>query len=111
MTIDEITALTDDELRMKVAEALGKHQYYGVLRAGMRCTTCGDDIGEDKHRIPNYPADLNACAQFEQTMGEDECETYIDYLAECSGCDSGFFAPAIFATARQRCIAFLATKS
>lgn len=52
--------LTDDDIRVKCAEVMGKHQYFGVLYPGCRCTACGDRIEEEKHNIPNYSTSVDA---------------------------------------------------
>lgn len=66
------------------------------------------------HDVPNYPLDLNACAEFEKTLTDEEWEAYADHLlwdegetghSNYSACKTGCIA-----TARQRCLAFLKTK-
>lgn len=52
--------MSEQEIRIKIAEACGKHQYFGVLYPGLHCTVCGDRYEEDKHNVPDYLNDLNA---------------------------------------------------
>jgi hypothetical protein len=66
----------------------------------------GTDPCGDREQVPNYPFDLNACAEFEKTLTDQEhnrCRAHI-YLMT--------FNPreCFSATARQRCIAYLKTK-
>ena len=55
--------------------------------------------------IPNYAADLNACAEFEKTLTDEDKITYLRFL------NKGDFSyrRLAFATAIQRCEAFLRT--
>lgn len=88
MNITEIKAMTDEELRIKVAELLG------VMPPSVACYGMSE--------VPNYPADLNACHEMEKALLGDNWHDYAALLK----------STAQFrwhATARQRCEAFVAT--
>lgn len=99
--------LTDEEIRIKVAEAHGTMRWSYALP-----TKC---IGAS---VPNYPEDLNACAEFEKTLNKAEQDAYwchiVNLCNEAAREQKKFELVGIFyqitATARQRCIAFLKTK-
>ena len=59
--------------------------------------------------IPNYPEDLNACAEFEATLSDDELEQYREHISvalnDVCRMGYGFTAKAIV-----RCLAYLAVK-
>lgn len=106
---------TDEEIRIKVAEAHGTMRWSYALP-----TKC---IGAS---VPNYPEDLNACASFEATLTDEEKPCYVGWL-NASHPTSDIFYPdqsergfnnklarevfgLVSATARQRCLAYLKTK-
>lgn len=65
----------------------------------------GVKVGDDK--MPNYPADLNACAAAEKVLTDEQlCDYYEELCRLCDGLD-GHWNKAILATAAQRCEAFL----
>ena len=57
---------------------------------------------------PNYPLDLNACAEFEATFADDDVIAEKYWLALYDATEHTRWP--YDATARQRCIAFLKTK-
>ena len=67
------------------------------------CPTGGWDY---LNALPNYPLDLNACAEFEATLTGAERFTYLVELNKLSGDEPS----SVWATARQRCLAYLKTK-
>lgn len=87
--------LTDEEIRIKVAEAHGTMRWSYALPK--KC------IGAS---VPNYPEDFNACAEFEKTLTSAERFTYIVELNKLCGDEPS----SVWATARQRCLAYLKTK-
>lgn len=98
------------ELRVRVAE----------LRGWTEIATNGEDwFGCDtemnSRRLPDYPSDLNACAEFEKGMTGDECERYNEALVEVTWPNAGKPVKCQaehypwFYTAEQRCRAFIAT--
>ena len=125
--------LTDEEIRIKVAEACGWSQKEAtfdkpVEKGGMRLPNYfhqGPQMAWTHERQPgvytqplNYPADLNACASFEATLTDEELSLYgheLGIQTECmqwyNGYISAFGITVIArATARQRCLAYLKTK-
>ena len=59
--------------------------------------------------VPNYPEDLNACAEFEATLTDEEWK---DYGVPLGSRDISWEGAKklLSATARQRCIAYLKVK-
>lgn len=108
------TDMTDEQLRVKVAEILK----WDISLAGYGYPWFeGIGFGEDQELIPNYPADLNACASFELPLHAqarfDTQNLYVEnlrdivYRAKHSGQSLNF--AMLNATARQRCLAFVMT--
>lgn len=109
--------MTPERIRIKVAEAIGwkrkpefdytSHQDPMFREHGERREMWGDDSGRliPTSMLPNYPFDLNACAEFETSMTPDEFNDYREILYEICGAYS-----AIIATALQRCEAYLRVK-
>jgi hypothetical protein len=107
--------MTNEEIRIKVAEALGwkspfneREWLHGSGPEGedVYGKFVGTDPCGDREQVPNYPFDLNACAEFEKTLTDQEhnrCRAHIYSMT---------FNPreCFSATARQRCIAYLKTK-
>ena len=132
MTLQEIQKLTDDELRVRVAELAGAKWQEVPPRDGYsyrpkrllsfhtwdfdspRCAPLPFPNQQgDAYSGPNYPADLNACAEFERTLTKIQRQDYAGELrwatkAEFMEEDAEVFVVA-HASARQRCEAFLAT--
>lgn len=123
--------LTDEEIRIKVAESRGWTReptdiqgLYGWISpqggfAGRYHHPEMPEPYEGDPSVPNYPKDLNACAEFEATLTDEEQQEYFYQLNEEVGLVSPR-SPAwllewsvfklVTATARQRCLAFLKTK-
>lgn len=109
--------LTDEQLRVAVAENQGWFSMGQIAgRPGWGCAT------DPKHpfaankffieALPNYPASLDACAEFEGTLKDYQIGIYQDWVKrlvpnppEYVG---GFFA-LITASPRIRCLAYLMT--
>ena len=130
--------LTDEEIRIKVAEAMGLDTTTKTI--GPRCKgntpyEAGDDYGitiwakckncnntgkvEPYHTgLPNYPLDLNACAEFEATLNDAEQDAYwchiVNLCNEEARNQNNFKLVGIFyqitAKPKQRCLAYLKTK-
>ena len=99
MTPEQITALTDDEIRLKVAELLGWADIDDFTETGM------DPRSQRVWDIPDFPRDLNACHEMEKTLSLGEKCYYVDLLqGKMGSLEWGF------ATARQRCESFIAVK-
>lgn len=138
--------LTNEEIRIKVAESLGVHTKH-CRGWTMTHTSFRHGSGTWKHftdeaaaiewnrlfpfeefktetytqvnLLPNYTESLDACAEFEKTLTDEEQQEYFYQLNEEVGLVSPR-SPAwllewsvfklITATARQRCLAYLKTK-
>ena len=103
MTLDQIQALTDDEIRVRVAEICGWADIREEDRSGFGGYRGTDPNGKTLSFVPNYPADLNACAEMERTMTRAQLWLFDDYMLHI--CRDAMMAK--HATARQRCQAFL----
>lgn len=103
--------LTADQIRIRIAKLCGwkeirKQQSLGSpgLTYGLNPRTAGISV------IPDYPNDLNCCAEFEKTLTHKEREEFISALRRIATSSSSSHWNCATATARQRCIAFLKTK-
>ena len=126
MTREEVSKLTDDELRIKVAELCGWEDIHEPKDALERyfCKVYNSDlVGYNRGRpkrvvVPNYPADMNAMHEAEQHLfltgirrNGKPCDRYgtIDHY-----CDNLLLTTQkprfeLEATARQRAEAFILT--
>lgn len=99
--------MSDDELRVKVAELLGYK--IGVMASrGFTGAVWFNKDGETCF-VPNYPQDLNAMHEAEKFLLRQEPKRwlhYLDQLTEASNLDY-----EVHATARQRAEAFVAILS
>ena len=110
MTREQVKQLSDEEVRIKVAELLG---WTGCQTAQV---TCDEPRGYNPkwvHRkspwrsvIPNYPRDLNACHEMEKVFG---CELGVYEYNLQQICGYGYMCGAM-ASARERCEAFILTR-
>ena len=96
--------MTNEQLRIAVAERLGWSTVSGGLGYPSR-RKAGTDIPIP---LPGFPSDLNACHEMESDIRlkishHAEGLRYLEELKKTTGVS---VAP-IFATARQRCLAFL----
>lgn len=90
--------LTDEEIRIKVAEAMGTMCWSYALP-----TKC---IGAS---VPNYPESLNACAEFEATLTDHELMLMHHQITKILR-QMKDPRPAWRAPAKVRCLAYLKTK-
>ena len=117
MTLQEIQAMTDDEIRVRVAELMGWTHVWRGEHSGILTGYAPQNGGE---RVPpNYPADLNACASFEATFISDY-ERAVKYSwnllrairlevpEDADDLNLDYCWHIAHATARARCEAFLA---
>ena len=107
--------MTDQELRVKVAEAMGwKSKLVPATQDGP-----DNPYGEFQHTwwsnphgaykpLPNYPASLDACAEFERTLTDATGKAYFAALDVVCG-HQQYLYKLITASPRNRCLAFLAT--
>jgi hypothetical protein len=122
--------LTNEEIRIKIAESLGKFRIKPLKRTtrkgkddpnGVRIWYCDEHHGgaATYAEIPNYPESLDACTEFEKTLLTEEDQTdYWVHLIMICGAEArekkdinriGTFYQ-ITATPKQRCFAYLRTK-
>lgn len=106
-----MTNPTDEQLRVMVAEAMGWKRvavYEWVNDVRLPKQWVDFDV------LPNYPACLNACAEFEKTLTAGEARRYRFRLARNSDGRNAVFQTVeqalCHATARQRCLAYLKVK-
>ncbi len=103
-------AMTNDEIRIKIAESLGWSQPFGATGDWQR----PDGSMTRWCMVPNYPESLDSCAEFEVRLITGERATYREHLAQV--CDRDFYAGthwstcSVHASAKQRCLAYLKTK-
>lgn len=102
-------------LMVKVAELCGWEQ---VVPASLDCVEglppLGHEYGrESGHRqVPDYPHDLNACAEFEKMIEQKGlCVEYVNELRDHSIAGRLSRYGLVAATAEQRCRAFVAVMS
>ena len=118
MTHEEVAKLTDEEIRIKVAELCGWKSIEPYKPEG--CQLYKDLFGLKRGRfgqIPNYPQDLNACHEMEKCLRLTGVEGtgYVGYLeqivlgAPWPEYDANKILHMTRATARQRCNAFVMT--
>lgn len=132
MTLDDISKLSDDELRVKVAELCGwgitenLGSSGGVLARQPNGQTLWDQAYLNKHQAlvneaPNFPGDLNAMAEARKTLNQSERDIYSKILHFTI--PHSYIAPQyegeiqwdeyyeiVDADARSHAIAFIATK-
>ena len=101
--------LTKEELRLKCAEGMNLAPRRGIIGRRMGWWT------KDKEPLPDYPADLQACADLRASLTTAETMRYGDALAlEIDPTGSftiGMMIAAIAnASAEQHCYAYLAAK-
>ena len=133
-TLEEIKALSDDELRIKVAELLGwkdvrNMEYTCACAPAGVCEHCQAKLcGWDRRgglidslrtgcyisgHVPDYPRDLNACHEMESWFwhryagSEFKWGEYVRNLISVCGHPSN--QHHCRATARQRCEAYVLT--
>lgn len=122
--------MTNEEIRIKVAEAMGWKPPFNEREWLYNSGSEGEDVyGKfvgtdpcgDREQVPNYPFDLNACAEFEAELKKLRVfSSYLSNLAlicgfNAQGNEAWFKLHAgleavCSATARQRCLAYLKTK-
>ena len=104
--------MTHDEIRIAVAECCNRNYY------DLNChpdNPCYDDCCEGHSRmlaaLPDYPASLDACAEFEKTLKTDDLIDYAEWLGATSNeMHMKSWVVLLRATPLQRCEAFLRVK-
>ena len=119
MTLEQIQALSDDEIRVRVAEVMGwtnirpeivawKHRYEPTLIGDSPDNLVSPSL------LPNYPADLNACHELAMSLDRDSlqysayCSAVNQIIAIANSAKNARPIQAIDAPARTRCEALLA---
>lgn len=118
--------MTPERIRIKVAEAMGwtgpfvEREWlreYGPEGEDVWGKCVGTNPQWERDQVPNYPFDLNACAEFEKTLYPDRAEHYYNTLRavitnnEYHGVMEGYNGWfMLHATALQRCEAYLRVK-
>lgn len=115
--------MTTDQIRIAVVECLGWVKV-DPPKIGTWGTTAHDKNWSYLHQLPNYPASLDACAEFEKTIQQAGLEDkYIYELLKVCFVQRGTITIEdyengvgwdheewFFATALQRCEAYLRVK-
>lgn len=117
MTLDEVEALSDVDLRIKVAELLGWRRcdtadgcyYRGEADAYGYYEEHSDNF-DGEQLLPDYTGDLNVCREMVETLRSTDGPEWYDFQTHLL-CICGSVMNAVQATARARCVAFVATKT
>ena len=106
MTLEQAQALTNDEIRVMIAALCDWTEISTRCMWGLP-PGADDDGTEDclKH-FPNYPSDLNACADFERTLAYPKDGEYLNVMEAI--CRPARTFPGM-ASARVRCEAYVLT--
>ncbi len=110
MTLEQVQAMSDEELRIKVTELCG---WKGVIRSGSWIVGWIEDEPSKLIEVPDYCEDLNAMHEAEQMLDTDgkiplRSSVYLDCLADITGTTRmGLQQEIVMATARQRAEAFV----
>lgn len=127
MTLTDLQALasTDEgreRIRVMVAEALNwtdVRMYYGTMEGGTYDGLIGTTpLGSKRMRVPLWTTSLNACAELEAGLTDEEWDRYADALFDIAANESpevAFINIAlsrvyVSASALHRCIALVLTK-
>lgn len=112
--------MTDEEIIIKIAETMGWKDLENedFSEYGVPCfMLMGSNNTGTRLMPPDYLNDLNACAEFEATLTDDELWEYSKLLMDYRQAANGFPLASRSevlklqkATARQRAEAFLKTK-
>lgn len=128
MTLEQVKVLTDEELRIKVAELLGWQCIVSEeISDGMDLVGFSPDgtfdtaVNAGEYRgygslgyrfvLPNFTKDLNECHEMEKALwsAPDRWLKYVDLLQTRKDYENGAACAWVSATARQRCEAFILT--
>ena len=107
MTLKEVQALSDEELRIKVAELAGWHSV-GMRPYASTVHPLGVERGQTiwPHTlkpIPNYPQDLNATHKLLLALTQNQLMEVRFRLLDMLCPDNDGFEAILIATARQLC--------
>lgn len=111
--------MTDEQMRIAIAEACGWKPYKPITHDGWPLLMTPPKKPNKEgwlETIPDYLNDLNACAEFEKTLTDDELWEYSKLLMDYRQAANGFPLASRSevlklqkATVRQRAEAFLKT--
>jgi hypothetical protein len=108
--------LTDEEIRIKVAEAMGwtnitAFHFEDVVTGKPKILHKGDcpTLEIEDQWLPNYPESLNACAEFEATLTDHDTMRMHHNITKILR-QMKDPRPAWRSPAKVRCLAYLKTK-
>lgn len=104
MSAPDYSQITDQRLRVSVAEQMGWTDITVSAWIGKPPDTGKRDI---RCIIPNYPASLDAGAELDAALKKD-VKLYLAFAGHLEDVCGGNL-DALYATARQRCLAYLLT--
>lgn len=102
MTTDELSKLSDEEANRRLAELMGHH----IEDSNWPAIAIRDG---HRYKIPDYCSDLNACAEVEKGLTDEQF--YGPYASNLWFLIGGSGLERIRAKARQRTLALIATLS
>ena len=122
MTPEQVKALSDDELRIRVAELVGWTNVQqsddavedisnigcGFVGTLPKCDECNKEF---LFPVPDYPYDLNACHEMEEAIKGPDAAIYTSLLTIDNPWMHIVGWNLLHATARQRCEAFVIAMS
>lgn len=114
-TLEQLEALSDEELRVILAEICGWQKLSKRVHAGLNrgyYQVRHMPSGKNAYDLPNYPRSLDSCAEVEEAQLFTDAlrHDYVDWLDVIMDCRSMICEKSTtFATARQRTIALILT--
>jgi len=117
MKLEEVQALSDEALRIKVAEFCGWvredrpmiHPVQVTEEGWIHPTNGGWYGGYAERVLPNYPKDLNACHEIVASLDPIQMERWKMHLHYATTAYAVDAVAMLNATSRQRCEAFVLT--
>ena len=108
MTLEQVKQLSDEQIRIKVAELLGWRPYSANKNKDPKELWLRDTYS---NVLPKYSTDLNACHEMEETLNDSQKDNFEYVLGIVIGSGRERWRwHLLHATARQRCEAFIAAK-
>lgn len=106
--------MTDEQIRIKVAEACGWTRFEsGPYNGAPFAIEPGDTHPAHKYQVPNYPADWNACHEMVNSLDPADRVSWIGWMhriTQEAGMTGWLPKRIINSTQRQWCEAFLRVK-
>jgi hypothetical protein len=116
MTLEQVKALTDEELRIKVAELLGwvkvPHRSRPLTGKEFSIDSQGIAWTSIDPEMLDYPKDLNACHEMEETLIDEQKRFLYEVTLHSLNVSHELGISVwetVHASARQRCEAFVLT--